>query len=113
MHRYDILLLSQKKYLQGFIIVFTGNLITLNIRKRKSKSLDRVDNLILILIIDMKTLNLTLYGVKEMNETQMSEVNGGGGVLWLVIGLIVSEMLDRNARRDFADGMQMAEDFWC
>jgi hypothetical protein len=26
----------------------------------------------------MKTLNLTSYGVEEMNEMQMSEVNGGG-----------------------------------
>ena len=54
-----------------------GSRITLNIRKRKSKSFDRVDNLILILIIDMKTLNLSSYDVEEMSETQRNEVNGG------------------------------------
>ena len=26
----------------------------------------------------MKTLNLTSYGVEEINEFEMSEVNGGG-----------------------------------
>ena len=36
----------------------------------------------------MKTLNLSSYDVKEMNEVQMSEVNGGVAVTLAVIGAV-------------------------
>jgi hypothetical protein len=65
---------------------FTGLLIALNIRKRKSKSFDRVDNLILIWKIIMKTLNLTSYGVEEIKEVEMSEIDGGHPIILLLIG---------------------------
>jgi hypothetical protein len=29
----------------------------------------------------MKTLNLTSYGVEEIKEVEMSEVNGGGAIM--------------------------------
>ena len=37
----------------------------------------------------MKTLNLSSYDVKEMDETQMSEVNGGEIIL-LVLGIVAA-----------------------
>ena len=46
------------------------------IGKRKPKSLDRVGKQ-LNSKIKMKTLELSAHGVEEMNEAQMSEVDGG------------------------------------
>ena len=82
----------------------TGLLIALNIRKRKSKSFDRVDNLILILKITMKTLNLTSYGVEEIKEVEMSEVNGGGLALVLGIAAVAIYLYDNRER--FAEGFE-------
>jgi len=62
----------------------TGLLIALNIRKRKSKSFDRVDNLILILIITMKTLNLQPLTEVEMNETT------GGIFPIIILGVVIT-----------------------
>ena len=42
--------------------------------------------LILILKINIKTLNLVSYDVEEMNEVQMSETNGG--IIPLIIAVV-------------------------
>jgi hypothetical protein len=69
-----------------------------------SKSFDRVDFLFKILKINMKTLNLASYGVKEMDETQMSEVNGGG---WgVVIGLIALGVYLYDNWDSFVEGVE-------
>lgn len=46
------------------------------LQKRKSKSLNRVDNLKLITIF-MKNFNLSAYNVEEMDEREVRETNGG------------------------------------
>jgi hypothetical protein len=61
----------------------------------------------------MKNLDLNAYGVMEMNQQEMRNANGGiGAVVWLIIGLIVSECLDKDAPKDFEEGRQAAHDFW-
>ena len=59
----------------------------------------------------MKTLDLNAYGVMEMNEAEMQSANGGFLQLLagLVVGVIVAELLDRNAARDFMDGWNAAK----
>ena len=54
----------------------------------------------------MKNLDLNAYGVKEMNAAEMQKTEGGiaAAVAWLVIGILVAELLDRNAAQDFRDG---------
>ena len=42
----------------------------------------------------MKNLNLENYGVQEMNEMEMMNVNGGTDpITWLIIGLAAGELL--------------------
>ena len=48
---------------------------------------NRSDFYLKILIINMKTLNLSLYDVEKMDETRMSEVRGGG-FWWFIAGAI-------------------------
>lgn len=46
----------------------------------------------------------------EMNVNEMQEMNGGlPGLVWLAIGILVSEALDRNAGNDFMDGWNAAK----
>lgn len=44
--------------------------------------------------------------MQDMNLQEMKNVNGGivAELLWLAAGLFVSELLDRNAGKDFMDG---------
>ncbi len=59
-------------------------------------------------IIIMKNLNLNAYGVSEMSSVETQNANGGW--LWgVVIGIIISELLDRNAASDFVDGYNAAK----
>jgi hypothetical protein len=52
----------------------------------------------------MKTLDLNAYGVSEMNSTEMQATEGGNPIVWLIIGILVSEALDRDAAKDFKEG---------
>ena len=57
----------------------------------------------------MKNLDLNAYGVQEMNHQEMVETDGGvlgllAAVGWLLIGVCVAEMLDRDAPSDMAEG---------
>lgn len=57
----------------------------------------------------MKNVNLNNYGVQEMNAEEMRETDGGlASIVWLIIGVIVSECLDRNAANDFKEGYNAA-----
>jgi hypothetical protein len=57
----------------------------------------------------MKNLDLNNYGVQEMNAGEMREIEGGlANLVWFAIGLIASELLDRNAGNDFRAGYQAA-----
>jgi hypothetical protein len=59
----------------------------------------------------MKNLNLDAYGVKEMTQIQLQTVNGGfGNAFWFVLGILISELLDRGAPQDFKDGWNDAKD---
>jgi len=51
----------------------------------------------------MKNLDLTSYGVEEMSETQISEVNGGG--IGTVIGLICLGIYMYDNWDSFVDGV--------
>ncbi|GHT01089.1 hypothetical protein AGMMS49525_00920 [Bacteroidia bacterium] len=58
---------------------------------------------------NMKTLDLNACGVSEMSSAQMRNVNGGlAPIMWLLIGIVVSECLDRHAAADFAEGFNDA-----
>ncbi len=52
----------------------------------------------------MKNFDLNNYGVQEMNTVEMKEIDGGHPLLWLLAGVIIAELLDRNAANDFSDG---------
>jgi hypothetical protein len=56
----------------------------------------------------MKNLDLNAYGVSEMNVAEMQQVDGGilAAIGWCLIGILVAEMLDRNAEKDFQEGRQ-------
>ncbi|MCD7923258.1 MAG: lactobin A/cerein 7B family class IIb bacteriocin [Bacteroides sp.] len=57
----------------------------------------------------MKNLNENAL-MQEMNVNEMQEMNGGiPGLVWLAIGVLVSEALDRNAGNDFMDGWNAAK----
>ena len=48
--------------------------------------------------------------VQKMNLDEMKEVNGGfPELVFLVIGILVTEALDRNAGNDFMDGWNDAK----
>ena len=58
----------------------------------------------------MKNFDLNVYGVSEMSEAQTRDVNGG--IWWvagIVVGLILSELNDRNSASDFAEGFAAAK----
>jgi len=55
------------------------------------KSFDRVGKKI-ILKLNMKTVNLNAYGVEEMSNEQMSEINGGIAPI-IIVGLVVAGLL--------------------
>lgn len=59
----------------------------------------------------MKELDLSTLCVEEMNETELREIGGGWlvGIGWLLLGVAVSELLDRNAAQDFMDGWNAAK----
>ena len=58
----------------------------------------------------MKNLNLNDFGVQEMNAEEMRGVDGGlGSIFWLIVGVVISECLDRNAGKDFQDGWNAAK----
>ena len=62
----------------------------------------------------MKTLNLTSYGVKEIKEVEMSEVNGGfwEGLAWLIVGMLVSDLMSdpKGVGEAISAGAQAARD---
>jgi hypothetical protein len=62
----------------------------------------------------MKNFDLNAYGVSEMNVAEMQKTDGGvlEAIGWLIIGILISECLDRNAQNDYAEGKQAANDFW-
>ncbi len=48
--------------------------------------------------------------MQEMNLNEMREVSGGSlELVFLVIGILVTEALDRNAGNDFMDGWNDAK----
>jgi len=57
----------------------------------------------------MKSLNLNAYGVSEMSLNETRNVDGGNPLLWLLIGIVVAELLDRDAASDFAEGYNAAK----
>lgn len=62
---------------------------------------------------NLKSENLSELSVQEMNGEETRNVNGGyHPVLWLLAGVIISELLDRNAAKDFNDGRDAARKFW-
>jgi len=49
--------------------------------------------------------NLEMYGVQEMDAREMKEIDGGWGpVIWFLLGVLASEVLDREAIEDFKEG---------
>ena len=45
----------------------------------------------------------------ELNAQELEEVNGGHPLLWFLLGVIVTEALDRNAPNDFWEGWNDAK----
>jgi hypothetical protein len=58
----------------------------------------------------MKRLDLNAYAVEEMSNVAMRKTEGGHPIAWLILGILISECLDRNAPKDFADGQQAYKD---
>ena len=57
----------------------------------------------------MKNLDLNAMGVNEMNEVEMKQTEGGLlPIFWFLIGMVASELQDRNSGRDFAEGYAAA-----
>jgi hypothetical protein len=56
----------------------------------------------------MKNLDLTSMGVHEMSTLEMKETNGGNPLIWLIAGIIISEVLDRDSPSDFMEGYNAA-----
>lgn len=57
----------------------------------------------------MKSLKNNVL-MQEMNLNEMREVSGGSlELVFLVIGILVTEALDRNAGNDFMDGRNDAK----
>jgi len=53
----------------------------------------------------MKKLDFSLYGVEEVNQTELSEINGGlAPIAWFFLGLLAGELNDRNNINDFIEG---------
>ncbi len=57
----------------------------------------------------MKQLTLENLGVQELDAREMKETDGGHPLLWLLAGVIVSELLDREAPADFMEGWNDAK----
>ena len=56
----------------------------------------------------MKSLKNNVL-MQEMNLNEMREVSGGSlELVFLVIGILVTEALDRNAGNDFMDGWNLS-----
>ena len=61
----------------------------------------------------MKSLKNNVL-MQEMNLNEMREVSGGSlELVFLVIGILVTEALDRNAGNDFMDGWNDAKNNNC
>ena len=46
-------------------------------------------------------------GFMELDTQELADVNGGGAfIAGIIIGVLIAEMLDRNARSDFEEGRQ-------
>ena len=57
----------------------------------------------------MKSLENNVL-MQEMNLNEIQDMNGGiPGLVWLAIGVLVSEALDRNAGNVFMDGWNAAK----
>jgi hypothetical protein len=53
----------------------------------------------------MRNLDLNAMCVQEMDKNAMMTVDGGiAPIVWLILGVIVSECLDRDAPSDFMEG---------
>lgn len=50
----------------------------------------------------------TIIELKELSPQDLIGIKGGGPVAWLIAGLIVSEILDRDNYSDFCDGFNAA-----
>ncbi len=47
-------------------------------------------------------MNLNTLGVQEMNANEMQTTDGG---IWpILVGVLISELLDRDSPSDFAEG---------
>ncbi|HOK60070.1 hypothetical protein [Tenuifilum sp.] len=57
----------------------------------------------------MEQLSLNKFGVQQLNAKEIVEIEGGNPLLWLLAGVIVSELLDRNAPADFWEGWNDAK----
>ncbi|MDD2279270.1 MAG: hypothetical protein PHD06_01445 [Bacteroidales bacterium] len=59
----------------------------------------------------MKQLSLENFGVQELDARERVEVDGGVIVplLWFLAGVIVTELLDREAPADFMEGWNDAK----
>ena len=60
----------------------------------------------------MKNFNLNACGVSEISQKEMVGINGGNAIVGFLLGLLIAEILDRDASQDFEDGRQAARDFW-
>ncbi len=57
----------------------------------------------------MNNLDFNAMGVSNLTEVEMKNIEGGwANLIWLAIGIIVSECLDRNAGKDFQEGYNAA-----
>lgn len=55
----------------------------------------------------MNSLKLNINGIEEISLLDSQKINGGmGAVGWLLLGIIISEILDRNAPNDLEEGYQ-------
>jgi hypothetical protein len=52
---------------------------------------------------------LNKFGVQQLNAKEIVEIEGGNPLFWLLAGVIVSELLDRNAPADFWEGWNDAK----
>ncbi len=53
--------------------------------------------------------NMETFKLKVLNLEQLKAINGGHPLAWLLLGVLISEALDRDASSDFMEGWNDAK----